>query len=561
MADATARSASRVFISYRREETAYAAISLFDRLAIRFGRAQIFKDIDSIQLGDDFGEVIADAVASCDVLLALIGKQWVSITDEQGRRRLDNPDDFVRLEIEAALTRNVRIIPILVASARMPRVDELPPSLTTLVRRQALELGPTHFESDTNRLLQVIDSTLAGVDTGPAVQSDHPLGGDEPPAETARPRGGGPVVGPAPSVPQTRRTTAERSLTGPKRKTSRVRLTIAGILALLVVAAAAVVVLGNTLHRTAGAGVAFTFDRTLSSHTNAVRSVAFSPDGILAGGGADGVTRLWDVTSGRPLGQLTQGGSPNNNKVVATAFDETGDLLATGSSDGTIRLWNPRLRQPQLTKPIKNSVGVKSLAFRPRSRTLASADSDGSVRFWDISTGEPTADFKADQTTAVEGLAFNQDGTILATGSWDGTVKLWDANSQQQIGPALIGHTGRVYTVSFNHDSSILASASEDGTVRLWNVAKREPLSTLTGHRDSVIGAAFSPTGSILASGNYDGFVRLWDAATGKPAGDPLGDGKTRFTGVAFSPNGDFLSAGTAHPGPGDSSVWLWKVN
>jgi WD40 repeat protein len=115
--------------------------------------------------------------------------------------------------------------------------------------------------------------------------------------------------------------------------------------------------------------------------------------------------------------------------------------------------------------------------------------------------------------------------------------------------------------VSFNHDGSILATAGEDGTVRLWNIAKREPLSTLTGHSRAVIGAAFSPIGSILASGSYDGTVRLWDAATGKPAGDPLGDGKTGFTGVAFSPNGDFLAAGTAHPGAGDSSVWLWKVN
>ena len=152
MADSAAPSAGRVFISYRREETAYAAGWLFDRLADRFGRGQIFKDIDSIQLGDDFVEVITTAVGSCDVLLALIGEQWLTITDEQGTARLDNPDDFVRLEIEAALTRNVRVIPILVAGARMPRPDQLPPSLAKLVRRHALELSPSHFEFDTSRL-------------------------------------------------------------------------------------------------------------------------------------------------------------------------------------------------------------------------------------------------------------------------------------------------------------------------------------------------------------------------------------------------------------------------
>src|SRR6266508_306274 len=110
--------AGRIFISYRREETAYPAGWLYDRLADRFGGGQAFKDVDSIQLGDDFVEVITSAVGSCDVLLALIGDEWLTITDEDGQRRLDDPNDFVRLEIEAALTRNVRVIPILVDGAR-----------------------------------------------------------------------------------------------------------------------------------------------------------------------------------------------------------------------------------------------------------------------------------------------------------------------------------------------------------------------------------------------------------------------------------------------------------
>jgi hypothetical protein len=150
----------RIFISYRREETAYSAGWLFDRLGDRFG-GQIFKDVDSIEPGDDWVEVITTVVASCDVLLALIGDRWLTVTDEDGRRRLDDPDDFVRLEIEAALTRNVRVIPILVEGARMPRDTELPPSLAKLARRQALVLSPTNF--DTSRLLRVLDKTLTDV--------------------------------------------------------------------------------------------------------------------------------------------------------------------------------------------------------------------------------------------------------------------------------------------------------------------------------------------------------------------------------------------------------------
>jgi hypothetical protein len=165
MAESAARPTGRIFISYRRDETAYPAGWLYDRLAQHFGAGQIFKDVDSIELGDDFVQVITRAVGSCDVLLALIGERWLTITDAQGQRRLNDPDDFVRLEIEAALTRDVRIIPILIDGARMPNADELPVGLASLARRQALELSPSRFEYDTSRLLKILDMTLAEVRT------------------------------------------------------------------------------------------------------------------------------------------------------------------------------------------------------------------------------------------------------------------------------------------------------------------------------------------------------------------------------------------------------------
>ena len=150
----------RIFMSYRREDTAYPAGWLYERLAGHFARSQVFKDIDSIELGDDFVEVITTAVGSCDVLLALIGDRWLTVTGQDGRRRLDNLDDFVRLEIEAALARDVRVIPILVEGARMPRADELPASLSKLARRQALELSPSWFDIGTERLLRVLERTI-----------------------------------------------------------------------------------------------------------------------------------------------------------------------------------------------------------------------------------------------------------------------------------------------------------------------------------------------------------------------------------------------------------------
>jgi hypothetical protein len=161
MAPSNAKTPGRIFISYRRNETDFPASWLYERLAAHFGPDQVFKDVDSIELGDDFAEVIADAVGTCDVLLVLIGSQWLAITDDAGRRRLENSYDFVRIEIEAALQRNVRIIPILIGRTTMPEAHELPASLGKLARRQALALDPNRFEVDTRRLVRVVEKTLA----------------------------------------------------------------------------------------------------------------------------------------------------------------------------------------------------------------------------------------------------------------------------------------------------------------------------------------------------------------------------------------------------------------
>jgi uncharacterized RDD family membrane protein YckC len=159
MAGSSRAPSRRIFMSYRRDDTPYPAGWLYDRLAERFGVGHIFKDVDSIEPGDDFVEVIANAVGSCDVLLALIGDRWLTITNAAGNRRIDDPNDFVRLEIETALARNIRVVPILVSGARMPRADDLPPGLARLAYRQALELSPNRFNSDLGRLLRMLDNT------------------------------------------------------------------------------------------------------------------------------------------------------------------------------------------------------------------------------------------------------------------------------------------------------------------------------------------------------------------------------------------------------------------
>ncbi len=138
----------RVFISYRRQDSAWPARQLYEALAARFGAPKIFKDVDDIEPGEDFVDKITAAVARCDVLLALIGPHWMSMVDGQGRRRLDDPEDFVRIEIGAALARGVRVIPILIDGAPMPAATELTPDLAPMVRRQAVAIDPVSFNTE-----------------------------------------------------------------------------------------------------------------------------------------------------------------------------------------------------------------------------------------------------------------------------------------------------------------------------------------------------------------------------------------------------------------------------
>ncbi|MFL6149259.1 MAG: toll/interleukin-1 receptor domain-containing protein, partial [Pseudonocardiaceae bacterium] len=115
-----------VFLSYRREETRHIAGRLADRLTDRLGSTQVFVDVDTIEPGADFASVITQAVGSCEVLIALIGPTWSTITDQRGRRRLHDPDDFVVLEIQAALEREIHVIPVLIDGAVMPNRYDLP---------------------------------------------------------------------------------------------------------------------------------------------------------------------------------------------------------------------------------------------------------------------------------------------------------------------------------------------------------------------------------------------------------------------------------------------------
>ena len=163
-----------IFINYRREDTGALAGRLVSRLSDHFGSDRIFMDIEYIESGDDFVGAITRALSYSNVLLALIGPRWLAVDDRSGNRRIDHPDDFVRAEIETALQRDLRVIPVLVDGATLPSPRDLPPSLQPLVRRQALELSERNFEDTAARLISAMSGLLGEEKGQPAEAQEAP---------------------------------------------------------------------------------------------------------------------------------------------------------------------------------------------------------------------------------------------------------------------------------------------------------------------------------------------------------------------------------------------------
>lgn len=153
-----------IFISYRRDDAAAYAGRLYDGLRERYGEDHVFMDVDRIQPGENFAAVIERSVRNADVVLAVIGEQWLSVANDSGQRRLDDPDDFVRLEIKAALDSGRRVIPVLVGGAGMPAQASLPLPLRQLAGVQAVNMSDERWDYDFERLTRSIDG--AGKLTG-----------------------------------------------------------------------------------------------------------------------------------------------------------------------------------------------------------------------------------------------------------------------------------------------------------------------------------------------------------------------------------------------------------
>jgi len=498
-----------IFISYRRDDAAYQAGWLYVELARHFGEGRLFKDVDTIRPGDDFAARITSTLNSCSVLLAVIGPRWLTVTGS-GRRRLDDPADWVRLEIETALTRGLRIIPVLVDGAKMPAPAELPPSLQALSRKQAHELSPARFQADAGRLARVLKADNPGL--GVTRQASGPS---------------------RPVMSLTMHTMLTPSTVW--------RTMDVGVCSVAFSPDGTLLASAGTDNKVrvwqAATGAAV---RTLTGHTGQVSAVMFSPDGtLLASAGFDNTVRVWQTATGAAVRTLTgHNKSPYLDKgVCSVAFSPDGTLLASAGVDRTVRIWETATGAT-LGILTGHASWVRAVAFSPDGTLLASASEDKTVRVWQTTTGTAVSTLTG-HASQVWAVAFSPDGTLLASASEDKTVRVWGTATGTAIrtltghaeGPLTAGRDARTaralnaaagvartvahipsgaLAVAFSPDGTLLASAGADRTVRIWETATGTAIRTLTGHTGRASAVAFSPDRTRLASVGSDRKIILW---------------------------------------------------
>jgi len=308
---------------------------------------------------------------------------------------------------------------------------------------------------------------------------------------------------------------------------------------------------------------------TLVGHSNAVTSVAFSPDGAtLASGSEDKTIEMWKLETGKRWYTLTG----HSDWVTCVAFSPDGATLASGGRDKTIQIWD--LNKGKWWYALTGHADrVSAVAFSRDGLVLATGSRDKTVQLWNLNKGRRMLALSG-HAGGVEAVAFSAGGEFLATGSRDKTVQLWDWQNGRSIctlaqhgdwvraivfatPPSQGGHGGTAPTRGgVGEGSSILATGSRDGTAKLWRVDAQGRGTLLRSMRDNsgdVLCVAFSPDGRVLATGSRDGTIYLWDAEGGGLL-EILAGHAGEVLSVAFSTDGGSLASGG-----GDRTVKIWR--
>jgi formylglycine-generating enzyme required for sulfatase activity len=297
-----------------------------------------------------------------------------------------------------------------------------------------------------------------------------------------------------------------------------------------------------------GSGLQIRHRGTLRGHAAAVWWVAFSPDDrTLASAGVDMAIKLWDVSGGHEVQEMTG----HRGEVRCVTFAPDGRTLASASGDRSIVVWDRE--DGEMKRQITGHTGdVRSVVFMPSGKQLVSGSVDKTIRFWDPQSGSEQRKLDAHRA-AVQSVACSPNGKTIASASDDKTICLLNPETGELL-QTLTGHADGVTQAAFSPDGRRLASASWDKTIRIWEVATGKLLLTIDKQEAAVRSVAFSANGKRLASGGDDNTIWLWDAEKGKELATLRGH-RGPVTSVAFSADGRILASASA-----DRTVMMWEL-
>jgi hypothetical protein len=519
------RRVKTIFISYRRSDSGDVVARIRERLGERFGAENIFRDLDSMELGARFRDVIADAIHHSDAVLVVIGSNWLSATNAAGRR-LDDPDDLVRVEIETALRHpRLLVVPLAVNGASLPRPDDLPGSLRELTRRSGgVVRNPPDFEADAARLIRGLEQ---GAVTPWSLAAPAPVPWRRVAAMSAIV-----LLPPATMLLELPAADYRYIRDAALRPTSPMIATAhAG---------------GLRIWSTRDGGELVTMGDRLAA------SLAWSPDGSrLAYVDRDGVVVVLESDSWRELGRFDA-----TDWSLQLAWHPRGDAIVTGDRRGTLRCWSLRDGGLRFTVHAHQD-RIAAVRWSPDGSRIASAGWDRAVAITDATSGamlrrleghrsfvkavdwstrnqtvasgsleapsvvvwQPQAGWRAiaaaGASGSVEALAWSPDGSRLAAAANDETVRVWDATGTlvHVFGADLIGAPG----FAWSPDSARLAVV--DRRVSIYDVNSGSRIRQWPAHDDGysvrVIGWAADPP-RLATSGLAEDAVKVWNADSGE---------------------------------------------
>jgi WD40 repeat protein len=462
-------------------------------LRAHFGE-QIFRDAEHLRRSDDWLSPLRAAITSSDVLLALIGSDWLDQHDESGRRRLEDGNDWVRVEIATALERGIVVVPILLPGALPPLPERLPDNLKPFASCPARHFSADRWEEDVQGLIEYLQSGGIGRDVDlielsscPRLRLRRTLEGH---------RGGTSGVAFAPDS-----FTVVSCGGAPAGTALRTALPIEEVLR------------GDPTvrlwHAADGAPV-----RVLQDGDKSATAVSFSVDGnMVAAGYQDGRLVLWRTSDGNMLAAT----DAHEHWLTDLSFSPGGDVVATGGGDGAIRLWRAADGAP-LREIARIGTSVARLAFSPEGSSLAAVAKHKCILIR-ADSGAQVARIRSPldriwQRKRIRAVAFAPDGRILAIGDETGTVSLWRLPNAEFVATLAPEETGGevdwTNTVAFSSRGDLLAVGYRSGNVRFWDHAAGRHVADLRAARAAVSGLAFSPDGTMLATSSWDATVRLW---------------------------------------------------